>query len=370
MLAPLFVAAASAALQRFDIIPGFREASVWSHDGKRVVPTSEPAVTGCRFIYPECEKVCVNNSYILENTTFEVTSVGTTNCYLTLTNESKAEELFSPSLFSTRLQAVDCPETVCEYHAGQYIPKVHVKSVPTVAENMKEVIHAPAQCKTKYPACEGSCTEKKAVRKRGDEDVEEMFTKNGTVYEIGFACWEAVDSCTVDRCLKWPQAWTAMKNVDCPSSGDCIFVQDCLEVIVDGKITQKCTGGEDEAGASKPDAKADSGGSEGESPPSAEAPWRPFETRFMAGRKCYGADWAIRQATEPDEVRKGCEPLGQEECEKSSSCLWRTDSPVWYYRERQKQPDSAHPYLRTHDNPPAGLVLPEPDSTVLRARYG
>jgi hypothetical protein len=362
----LLLVAASAALRRSNIIPGFREASVWSHDGKRVVPTSEPAVTGCRFLYPDCEKVCVNNSYIRENTTFEVTSVGKTTCYLTLTNESKAEELHSPSLFPSRLQVVDCPETVCEYDAGQHIPTVHVKSVPTEKENMEEVLKTPAQCKTMYPACDGSCTEKKTVRERGDEKVEEMFTINGTVYEIGFACFQAVETCTVDRCLKWPQAWTAMKNVDCPSDGECVFVQDCIDVVVDGKKTQKCTGGEGKAGASE----ADSGASGDESSPSHTAPWRPFETRFMAGRKCYGADWAIRQATEPDAVRAGCEPLGQEECEKSATCLWRTDSPLWYYRERQKQSDGAHPYLRTHDNPPAGLVHPEPDSTVLRARYG
>merc|ERR1719453_298536 len=130
----LLAAVASAALRskRSEIIPGFREASVWSYDGKRVVPTSAPAVTGCRFIYPECEKVCVNNSYVLENTTFEVTSVGTTSCYLTLTNESKAEELFSPSLFPSRLEVVDCPETVCEYNAGQsYPPEVRVRTVPS-----------------------------------------------------------------------------------------------------------------------------------------------------------------------------------------------------------------------------------------------
>merc|ERR550537_1865140 len=137
------IAAAAATLRRLEIIPGFREASVWSHDGKRVVPTSAPAVTGCRFIYPECEKVCVNNSYVLENTTLEVTSLGQTTCYLTLTNESKADELFSPSLFPSRLQVVDCPETVCDYNAGQYIPKVHVKTVPSDAESMKEVIKAP-----------------------------------------------------------------------------------------------------------------------------------------------------------------------------------------------------------------------------------
>merc|ERR1719453_2758524 len=122
----LLAAVASAALRskRSEIIPGFREASVWSHDGKPVAPTSAPSVTGCRFIYPECEKVCVNNSYVIENTTFEVTSVGQTTCYHTLTNESKADELFSPSLFPDHLKVVGCPETVCEYHAGQYIPKV------------------------------------------------------------------------------------------------------------------------------------------------------------------------------------------------------------------------------------------------------
>jgi hypothetical protein len=367
MRALLAITAASVALRRSEIIPGFREASVWSHDGKRVVPTSAPAVTGCRFIYPECEKVCVNNSYVLENTTLEVTSLGQTTCYLTLTNESKADELFSPSLFPSRLQVVDCPETVCDYNAGQYLPKVHVKTVPAKdGETLEKVIKAPAQCKTKYPACAGSCTEKKTVRKRGYENVEESFTKNGTVYEIGFACWKAVEDCTVDRCLKWPQAWTAMKNVDCPSDGECVFVQDCIEVVVNGKMTQKCTGEETEAGASQADSEA----GDGKSSPSQEAPWRPFETRFMAGRKCYGADWAIRQATDPDAIRADCEPLGQEECEKSSSCLSRTDSPVWYYRMRQKQSDAAHPYLRTHDNPPAGLVHPEPDSTVLRARHG
>jgi hypothetical protein len=360
----LALATATVAL-RLNIIPGFREASVWSHDGKRVVPKSEAAVSGCRFLYPECEEVCVNNSYIRENTTFEVTSLNQATCYLTLTNESKAEELYSPSLFPSHLQVVECPETVCDYNAGQYLPKVHVKSVPTEAEKMEEVIKAPAQCKTMYPACEGSCTEKKKVRTRGYDSVEEMFTKVGTVYEIGFACWEAVEeNCTVDRCLKWPQAWTGMKNVDCPSDGECIFVQDCIEVVADGKKTMKCTGGETEAS----DATAGSGASE--SSPSQEAPWRPFETRFMAGRKCYGADWAIRQATDPDSVRAGCEPLGEEQCTNSSSCLWRTDSPVWYYRLRQQQGDEAHPYLRTHDNPPAGLVHPEPDSTVLRARHG
>jgi hypothetical protein len=367
MRAPLVIAFASATLRRLEIIPGFREASVWSHDGKRVVPTSAPAVTGCRFLYPACEKVCVNNSYVRENTTFEVASLGTTTCYLTLTNESKAEELFSPSLFPSRLEVVDCPETVCDYNAGQYLPKVHVKGVPSEAlDAVDKVSDAPAQCKTKYPACDGSCTEKKKVRTRGDEDVEEMFTINGTVYEIGFACWKAVAECTVDRCLKWPQAWTAMENVDCPSDGECVFVQDCIEVVQNGKMTKKCTGDAEGAG----DSQADGGASGSESSPSQSAPWRPFETRFMAGRKCYGADWAIRQATDPDAVRADCEPLGQEQCENSASCLWRTDSPVWYYRLRQRQPDGAHPYLRTHDNPPAGLVHPEPDSTVLRARHG
>jgi hypothetical protein len=317
-------------------------------------------------------------SYVRTNTTFEVTSLGQTTCYLTLANDSKAEELFSPSLFPSRLEVVDCPETICEYDNGQHIPTVHTKNLTTHEKAIEEVRKAPALCKTMYPACEGECTEKTQVRKRGFVDVEEMFTKNGTVYEIGFACWEAVHPCAVDRCLKWPQAWTAMKLIDCPESGDCIFVQDCIEVVVDGKKTKKCTGGEkkadggEESTADGGDASTADGGnaSKEEIPPSHTAPWRSAETRFMAGRKCYGADWAIRQAEEPDEVRKGCEPLGQEECEKSASCLWRTDAPVWYYRERQKQPDDAHPYLRTHDDPPAGLVLPEPDSTVLRARYG